>query len=221
MKVVHEEIDSIKKDFNSLIDGLSSKLETKLMIFFETHVELKLSSGSEEVKTKLEISELQNDVSSLKRSYADVASSGASASPSGDGIELNVIIRNLNCDTSEQTDKVVTMNKVNKLLRDGLKLKSVNVTSCESKQTKGPKPGVIAARIETAEQMQEIMRANNCLKNTSDYKNVYNENDRSFSTGINESNMLTVLKERGKANDYFVSSNGRILKKIGKPGSRQ
>ena len=158
-----------------------------------------MSLGSEDVKTKLGISEQENDVSSLKKSYADVASSGACAPPSGDGIELNVIIRNLNCDPSEQTDKTVTMNKVDKLLRDGLKLKFVKVTSCERKQTKGPKPGVIVARIETVEQKQEIMRVKNCLKNSSDYKYVYIENDKSFSTRINESNMFTVLKELGKA----------------------
>ena len=47
------------------------------MKFVETHVEQNLSLGSEDVKTKLGISELENDVSSLKKSYADVASSGA------------------------------------------------------------------------------------------------------------------------------------------------
>ena len=70
----------------------------------------------------------------------------------GDGIELNVIIRNLNYDPREQSDKSVTLNKVNKLMRDGLKLKTVNVTSYERKQSKGQKPGLIVARIETVEQ---------------------------------------------------------------------
>ena len=76
------------------------------------------------------------------------------------------------------------------------------------------------ARNETVEQKQEIMRVKNYLKNSSDYKNVYIENDRSFSTRVNESNMFTVFKELGKASEYFVFSNGRILKKTGKPGSR-
>ena len=39
MKVVHEEIDSLKKDFNSRIDVLSSKLEAKIVTFVVTHVE--------------------------------------------------------------------------------------------------------------------------------------------------------------------------------------
>ena len=38
---------------------------------------------------------------------------------------------------------------------------------------------------------------------------------------MNESNMFTVLKELGKANNYFVSSNGRILKKTENSGKHQ
>ena len=118
MEVVHEEIDSVKKDFNSRMDGLSSKLKAKMVKFVETHVEQKLSLSSEAVKTKLGISELQTEVASLKKTYVDAANSSASesasVSPSRDGIELNVIIRNLNYDPREQTDKSVTLNKVNK-----------------------------------------------------------------------------------------------------------
>ena len=38
---------------------------------------------------------------------------------------------------------------------------------------------------------------------------------------MNESNMFTVLKELGKAHNYFVSSNGRILKKTENSGRHQ
>ena len=166
MKVVHEEIDSVKKDFNSRMDGLSSKLEAKMVKFVEKHVEQKLSLNTKDVKTKIGISDLQNDVAYLKKSYADAASSNASASASTsrNGKELNVIIRNLNYDPSEQTDKSVTLNKVNKLLRDGLKAKAVEVTSCERKQSNGQKPGLIVVGIETVEQKQHIMKVKNCLK---------------------------------------------------------
>ena len=59
------------------------------------------------------------------------------------------------------------------------------------------------------------------LKNTTDYKRVYIENDRSLAARVNESNMFAVLKELGKANEYFVSSNGRILKKTGNAENRR
>ena len=89
------------------------------------------------------------------------------------------------------------------------------MTKCERKPSRSQKPGLIVATIESATQKQVIMRAKNFLKNTSDYENVYIAHDRSFATRVNESNMFTVLKEVGKANDYFVSGNGRIVKKTG------
>ena len=53
------------------------------------------------------------------------------------GIELNVVIKNMDCDPTEKNDRTVTMNKVNKLLRDGLKLKNIKVTQSERKSTRG------------------------------------------------------------------------------------
>ena len=58
----------------------------------------------------------------------------------------------MNCDPSEHTDNNITVNKVNKLFRDGLKLRNVKVTSCERKSSKGQKPGVIVASIENTAQ---------------------------------------------------------------------
>ena len=226
MKVVHEEIDSVKKDFNSRMDGLSHKLEhkleSKLVQFVETQIEQKVSSVSDELKQRIGVSDLQNEMASLKSTYASVTKSGASVSESSSEavIERNVIIRNLACDPREESDKAVALNKVNKLLRDGLKLKTVKITKCERKPSKSKKPGVIVATIDTVDQKQEIMKVKNILKKTTDFKDVYLENDRAFSTRVNESNMFTVLKELGKANEYFVSGSGRILKKTGKSGNR-
>ena len=69
------------------------------MKFVETHVDHRVKDVRECIKTENGITDLQKDVSSLKKSYADVAISGVSrgASPSSmsssDGIELNIIIR--------------------------------------------------------------------------------------------------------------------------------
>ena len=50
------------------------------------------------------------------------------------------------------------------------------MTSCERKQSRGQKPGLIVAKIENVEQKQTIMNVKNSLKNTSDYKDVYISN---------------------------------------------
>ena len=93
------------------------------MKFVETHIEQKVTAAKEIIKRDIGISDLQQEVVSLKRSYADEAGSEVSVSSSNSGIDLNIIIRNLNYDSTEQTDENVTLNNVNRLLREGLKLK--------------------------------------------------------------------------------------------------
>ena len=126
----------VNKDFNARIDGLSnkleSKLESKLVQYFETHIEKKVSSVSDDLQKSLGLSELQKEVTSLKTTYASVAGASTSvpASSSSEGIERNIIIRILRCDPKEETDRTVTLNKVYKLFRDSLKMKSVKIVSC-------------------------------------------------------------------------------------------
>ena len=50
--------------------------------------------------------------------------------------------------------------------------------------------------MENAVQKHEIMRKKSHLKNISNFKKVYIENDRSLESRVNESNMFTVLKEK-------------------------
>ena len=52
----------------------------------------------------------------------------------------------------------VTLNKVNSLLRDGLKLKDIKVQKVERKASSNGKPGVIIASIETLEQSERLWK---------------------------------------------------------------
>ena len=142
MKVVHEEIESVKKDFNTRIDGLSnkleSKLESKLVQYVEKHIEKKVSSVSDDLQKSLGLSALQKEVTSLKTTYASVVGARAfvPASSSSEGIERNIIIINLRCDPKEETGRTVTLNKLYKLFRDSLKLETVKIVSCKRKSSK-------------------------------------------------------------------------------------
>ena len=115
-------------------------------------------------------------------------------------------------DSRETSDSQVTMNKVNSLIRDGLKLKDIKVLKAERKGSYHGKPGVIIASIETVEQKGKVMEAKKELKKTNAYKKVYIEDDRPIQTRVAESNMRTILKEIGKSDNY-VFSNGRLFKR--------
>ena len=81
------------------------------------------------------------------------------------------------------------------IIRDGLKLKDINVVKAVRKATINGKPGVIIASIETLEQKRTIMENKKSLKNTDAFKKVYIEEDRPLQTRVAESNMKSILKE--------------------------
>ena len=104
------------------------------------------------------------------------------------------------------------MNKVNGIIRDGLKLKDIKVTNVVRKETKSRTPGVVIATIETVEQKIKILENKKALRPTTQYSNVYIESDKKFEIRAAENNMRILLKEMGKS-DKFIFSNGRLQQK--------
>ena len=199
LEAVKEDIDAVRKEFNDRITGLSSKLETKLTQALQGKVETEVSKVKDAMRAEIRTTDSQ-------MSYA--AATTFSVNP----LEKNICIRNLNLDSRESTDEQVTLNKVNAIIRDGLKLKDINVVKAVRKATINGKPGVVIASIETLEQKRTIMENKKSLKNTDAFKKVYIEDDRPLQARVAESNMRSILKEIGKSDNY-VFANGRLLKK--------
>lgn len=154
---------------------------------------------------------MKKDITAVKKSYAEITNSEV-------GIENDIVIRNYEADARESTDPQTTLNMVNTLIRDGLKFTDINVVKCERKQSRGQKPGVIIATIANRDQKQKVMDNKKKLRHVHPFKKVYVEDARPLSSTINESHMMTVLHELGKKDQYFVSGNGRILRKTGQTG---
>ena len=207
MVTVKEEVESIRKEFNDRIDGLSKKLEDKFLTKMQNQVQQMKSD------IKLELQEdskkLQESISKLQNTYAEAVARTSDAEAQN---KRNIVIRNLKCDPKETTDKNVTLNKVNSLVRDGLKLTDVQISAVERKQTRDGKPGVIIATVETTEQKTKLMQNKKSLKKSKQYESVYIEDERPVSQRLNEAYMRTLLKACGKSGDFIVA-NGRLLQK--------
>ena len=214
MVTVREEIESVQKELNDRIDGLSKSIEDKIQANINKKVSADLQKVKSDIKSdikselKKDTKQLQDDVSKLRKSYADAAASVTE----NDSLIRNIVIRNLKIDQRESSDKQITVNKVNTLFRDGLKLTSVKVTAAERKQTRDGKPGLIIATVETAEQKSSVMQRKKNLRKTKHYESVYLEDERPSDQRLTESNMRTLLKACGKSNDY-IFSNGRLFQK--------
>ena len=124
----------------------------------------------------------------------------------------SVVIRNLKYDQTESTDSNITKNKVNRLIRDGLKLTDIEILTSERKQTRDGRPGIIIVTFATAEQKSSVMKQKKDLRKNKNYESVYLEDERPPGQRLNESNMRTLLKACGKSGDY-IFSNGRLFQK--------
>ena len=208
MDVVKVEIDSVRKEFNDRIDGLSKKLEDKLM----ARMNDKVQQIKADINTGFngERKQLQEEVSKLQKSYADAAAGTNSVET--DKSRHSVVIRNLKYDQTESTDSNITKNKVNRLIRDGLKLTDIEILTSERKQTRDGRPGIIIVTLATAEQKSSIMKQKKDLRKNKNYESVYLEDERPPGQRLNESNMRTLLKACGKSGDY-IFSNGRLFQK--------
>ena len=180
MVTVREEIESVQKELNDRIDGLSKSIEDKIQPNINKKVSADLQKVKSDIKSdiksemKKDTKQLQDDVSKLRKSYANAAASVTE----NDSLIRNIVIRNLKIDQRESSDKQITVNKVNTLFRDGLKLTSVKVTAAERKQTRDGKPGLIIATVETAEQKSSVMQRKKNLRKTKHYESVYLEDER-------------------------------------------
>ncbi|MEW8548011.1 MAG: hypothetical protein AB2693_31290 [Candidatus Thiodiazotropha sp.] len=206
LTVVKEEVDKARSEFNDRINGLASKLENKIRQSVENKIETKLKQATDQLKSDIDLKGIKQDITTVKKSYADIAKSEI-------GIESDIVIRNYISDPREADEPQLTLNKVNSLLRDGLKFADIKVTKCERKKSRGSKPGVIIATVATREQKQKVLDNKKKLRNIQQFSKVYIEDARPLTSRINEANMLTVLQELDKKDQYFMSSNGRLLKK--------
>jgi hypothetical protein len=127
--------------------------------------------------------------------------------------ELNEL-KNLPVSDKEQSDSNVTINKVSALIKDGLKLHNVQVVSAERKKTSGSRPGVVIARLADSRQKQNVMKEKTKLKNIKPYERVYIENCLSKSELQTQHSLMTVVKELGKQDSYYVKGSA-ILKRRG------
>ena len=215
LATVQEEINGVRKEFNDRIDGLSKKLEEKMCSKLQEKIDSKLNDAKQEIKRDPNLNKLKDDVSKLQKSYADVASSLPHEQHSDRIPELSrvkVVIRNLKFDEQEARDPNITVNLVNSLIRDGLKLTNVKVVQAERKTSRNDKPGVIIAQFESFAQKKKVLDVKKSLKKIPKYQNVYIEDERSQEQRLAESNLRTVLQAVGKSKDY-VLINGRFVKR--------
>ena len=141
--------------------------------------ELAISNNEEIENVKRQIEQVQGTISDVLNQ--------ASGPRSSDDLALNIAIRNL-----AESDNENIMNKVDALIKDGLRLRNISCEKAVRKTARGDnRNGVIIATCESADDKKEIMRNKSKLKERRQYEAVYIEHDRTLS----ESNQISNLRK--------------------------
>ena len=197
-------------ELKSLVVGLASSMNqfcdiiTKRMGDIETNIpkqvaqmiDQKVSEEMKKVKEqfKTELKTVTEKVSSLEQSYADVLKQNKNQSKALIEDKLSVVIKNL-----PETEKENTSRKVGGLIKDGLRLKNIQVAAVERKINKIPgKHGVIIVKFQNSDDKQKVMEKKRELKDSRNYKDVYIDNAIPKAQRLMNSNLRSIVKAIGK-----------------------
>jgi len=190
---VHSLISGLTARMDKLESGLEQKISTKVTQLLDKRVSSEMSKLRKDVDSRMEgikdavVSEVSADIDDINAKLSDLRSASNSSAPRDD-ISCNIIIRNM----SESSNENVP-NRVNALLRDGMKLRSVTVDTAVRKRSSNNKPGVIVASFRSAEDKQSAMSAKNKLKQNQQYERVYVDHDQSRGDRLLADNFRTIL----------------------------
>ncbi|CAG2224136.1 unnamed protein product [Mytilus edulis] len=165
-----------------------------------------MSKFKKEVKKDIEC--VQKELSSMRTSYAEVPKQPIERQNIDDQ-RNNIIIRNL-----QESDNENITNKVNGLLKDGLRLKDIRIKSVDRKKSmRENKPGVIIVKLERTEDKRRVMEVKRNLKDTRNFRDVFIDHDLPKSQRMLNANLRHIVKTIG--NDKLEIHGSRIqLKKF-------
>lgn len=109
--------------------------------------------------------------------------------------------------------------KVNTMLKEGLGLSDITVSSAERKMSRNDKPGVVIAECSSPEDLRKILERKTKLKECNRYKSVYINRDLPLAQRIHNANMRTIINTIGK--DKLELKGNTIRQKSSSPSSRQ
>ncbi len=200
---INEEINSDPSDgpvlraiqrLEAKMDRRFGDLEASLTDKFRTMVDEQIQSMKDEMNR--EITDLRQKVSHLEHKTAG-----------NDSCKQTIVIKNLPMTQGENVSQ-----KVNSLIKDGLKLRDVEVERVERKESHlEGRHGHVIAKLRSVDHVKSVMKHKAKLKDSTVHKDVYIEPDRSRQERQNISNMRTIVNAVGR--DKLELKGSRLVRK--------
>ena len=203
---------SVNERLDKIDSGLEKRIATKVSQILDKRVNSEMNKIRADFDSRLEDfkeslrAEVAADLDDI-RTEVKSRDSGSQNSHSERDISLNIVIRNLPESHNENIK-----NKVNSLLRDGLRLSDVSVDEAERKQSHTDTiPGVVIARMKSKQDKTRVMKEKRRLKESRQFAKVFIHHDMHPSQRSVSSNFRRIVHAM-KSNASNLSMRGsRIL----------
>lgn len=192
-------MDNIEKQLNSKVDGLYGSLEKILK------GELKKCVKEIQENIDLEIGALKSRLDQLEDK---LQSSNSSASRKFDP-DVSIVIMGLPYDEHEDLPK-----KLRELLEVCCACEQIQTQiAMERLRSRGPGLGVVRAAFASVREKVDVLRGKHNLKSNTQFAKVYVRSAKSHSDRIMELNFKTLLRDLPAGKDFYISGNGRLIKR--------
>ena len=181
---MHTCFDELEKNVSDkIVDSLTTTLTEQL----SSIVESKIKQHLEPVKNSFDqkLSDLQSQLDDLNQKVQHTESGDKKN-------ELDIVLMNLPVTQGENVT-----NKVNAVLKDGLKLGHVSVEAASRKQAPAGKMGIVIAKCRNLDEKSAIMKNKSKLKDSRQYNKVRIDVHKDRQRLATEANLRTIVKTLG------------------------
>ena len=173
---------NIERKFSEMENNLEKKLSDSMLKACEAKI------GQVKKEFRAEITKITDRLVTVENRDNSNQCNGHS-----EPCKLNFIVRNM----AERSGENVK-NRVNGMIKDGLRISDVSVVSAERKQSRNRKPGVIVATCRAERDVEKVLKNKRDLKNSRQYEQVYVEPDVPLQQRIQNSNLRNIVSVIGE-----------------------
>ncbi|CAL9695326.1 unnamed protein product [Knipowitschia caucasica] len=195
VRLVNTKIDNIEEKLISKVDALGISLERTLK---QELKKIKDDFDSEIGGLKSRMSQLEEKI---KTHYSRPSNT---FDP-----DVSIVLMGLSYDEDENLAA-----KIKEVIEEGCACDDgVTLVALERLRARGPGPGVVKVAFASAKEKVVVLRGKTNLKSQDKFKKVFIRSAKSHTERVMEENFKVLLHDLPNGSDYFVSGNGRVLRR--------
>ena len=210
MNELHERMVSMEKDLEKKITNNIAKTVDKRITTEMTKMRKDIDSKVQSVKDEFmaDLNNMAEDINELSTQIQNNSAETRTTEASEKQLALNIAVRNVGEKPRENVK-----NEVNKIIKDGIGIFDVEVSSAERRVSAENKPGVIFATFKSIEDKKKVMEKKKNLKTKQIFSNIFIHHDQSRDQRKNSKNLRVLVDaiKTGKTDKLSVRGTAIVM----------